>query len=377
MATNSSESAAAGRLALLLSYLESDPANPALLSEAAEAAFAARDIEQSATLLERRAAAAPLSERELALKGLIAIHTQRFDESASIFLQLHEQAPADPSIRFNLAWSQAMLKEFEQALSLLGEATADALPQAAMLEIQLLHELGRFEEAEARAHTLIERHPEHEGLMAAVSVLALDLEDTELAARSAARAGAHPDALTTLGSLALADDRDAEARQFFERALETNISSPRAWVGKGLTELVAGDHAQAAEHIEHGAHLFNGHIGSWVAAGWAHLLARNMTAARRCFEHALSLDPSFAETQGSLAVIAAVEGDAETAKRLTEVALRLDRQSFAAALAQSLLMEAKGRPEVARHIIERALNTPIDRHGRTIAQSLARRGLFA
>jgi tetratricopeptide (TPR) repeat protein len=377
MATNSSESTAAARLARLLSYLESDPANPTLLSEAAEAAFAVRDVEQSASLLDRRSAVAPLTQQELALKGLIAMHGQRFDEAASIFTQLLEQSPADPSLRFNLAWSRAMLKEFEQALAVLDEATSDALPQAAMLEVQILHELGRLEDAETRARSLIDRHPEHEGLMAAVSVLALDLEDTELAARSASRGGAHPDALTTLGSLALADDRDAEARQFFERALETNTSSPRAWVGKGLTELAAGEHAQAAEHLEHGARLFNGHIGSWIAAGWAHLMARNMTAARRCFEEALSLDPSFAETQGSLAVIAAMEGDAENARRLTEVALRLDRQSFAGALAQSLLLQAKGQPEMARRIVERALNTPIDRHGRTIARSLAKRGHFA
>lgn len=377
MATNSSESTAAARLARLLSYLESDPANPTLLSEAAEAAFAVRDVEQSGSLLDRRSAVAPLTQQELALKGLIAMHGQRFDAAASIFTQLLEQSAADPSLRFNLAWSRAMLKEFEQALAVLDEATSDALPQAAMLEVQILHELGRFEDAETRARSLIDRHPEHEGLMAAVSVLALDLEDPELAARCASHGGAHPDALTTLGSLALADDRDAEARQFFERALETNTSSPRAWVGKGLTELAAGEHAQAAEHLEHGARLFNGHIGSWIAAGWAHLMARNMTAARRCFEEALSLDASFAETQGSLAVMAVMEGDAEDAKRLTDVALRLDRQSFAGALAQSLLLEAKGQPEMARRIVERALNTPIDRHGRTIVQSLTKRGHFA
>lgn len=377
MATKSSDSAEAVRLARLLSYLESDPANAALLSDAADAAYAARDIECSASLLERLAAVAPLSARDSALKGLIAMRAQRFEEAASVFQELHETGPADPSLRFNLAWSRAMLKDFEPSLALLDEATTSALPQAAMLEVQLLHELGRFEEAEAAARAHVGRHPDHEGLLAAVSVLALDIEDTELAADCAARAGAHPDALTTLGTLALGEDRDADAQALFDRALETNTSSPRAWVGKGLAELASGDHARAAEHIEHGARLFDDHIGSWIAAGWAYLVAGNVPEARRCFQRALSLDPNFGESQGSLAVIALMEGDIQTAERLTEIALRLDRQSFAAALAKSLLLEARGQPEVARKVIERALNTPIGPQGRTIAQSLAKRGLFA
>lgn len=377
MATNSSESAQTVRLARLLSYLESDPTNAALLSDAADAAYATRDIERSASLLDRLSAVAPLSGRDLALKGLIAMRAQRFDEAASVFQRLHETDPADPSLRFNLAWSRAMLKDFEPSLALLDEATTSALPQGAMLEVQLLHELARFEDAEAAARTHIGRHPDHEGLMAAVSVLALDIEDIELAADCAARAGAHPDALTTLGTLALGEDRDADAHALFDRALDANTSSPRAWVGKGLAELAGGDHAQAAADIEHGARLFDGHIGSWIAAGWAYLVAGDIPQARRCFQHALSLDPNFGESQGSLAVVAVMDGDMQTAERLTEIALRLDRQSFAGALAKSLLLKARGQPEVARKIIERALNTPIDPNGRTIAQSLARRGLFA
>ena len=377
MATKSSDSAETTRLARLLSYLDSDPTNAALLSDAADAAYAARDIESSASLLDRLSAVAPLSARDMALKGLIAMRAQRFDEAASVFQQLHETDPADPSLRFNLAWSRAMLKDFEPSLALLDEATTSALPQAAMLEVQVLHELGRFDEAEVVARAHIIRHPDHEGLMAAVSVLALDIEDTELAGHCVARAGSHPDALTTLGTLALGEDRDADAHALFNRALDTNASSPRAWVGKGLAELAAGDHAQAAAHIEHGARLFDSHIGSWIAAGWAYLVAGDIAEARRCFQRALSLDPNFGESQGSLAVIAVMEGDVQTAQRLTEIALRLDRQSFAGALAKSLLLQAQGQPEVAREIIERALNTPIDPNGRTIAQSLVRRGLFA
>src|SRR3712207_5995596 len=115
--------------------------------------------------------------------------------------------------------------------ALLDDAAAAALPNAAMLEVQLLHEIGDLEEAGRRARAYLELHPEHPGLLAAVSVLALDMDDVELAARCAAKAGSHPDALGTLGTLALADERAGDALEMFERALAGNPNSPRALVG--------------------------------------------------------------------------------------------------------------------------------------------------
>src|SRR5204863_857679 len=109
----------------------------------------------------------------------------------------------DAALRFNLAWSRAMLKNATGALDLLDNATTEALPQAAMLQVQLLHDQGAFEEAETSARKHIARHPRHAGLMAAVSVLAIDIEDTSLALDCAWRAGDHPDALASLGTLAL------------------------------------------------------------------------------------------------------------------------------------------------------------------------------
>jgi tetratricopeptide (TPR) repeat protein len=372
-----SNSAPPGRLARLLEYLTSDPTNLSLLSDAAEAALQERQPEAALDLLQRHAALSPLGGKETNVAGLAALQVGKYEDAADHFTNLIDAHPSDPSIRFNLAWSLAMLKRFEEALALLDDAAARALPQAAMLQVQLMHELGQFDEAAERARAYVTLFPDHPGLLAAVSVLALDVEDMALAQACASKAGDHPDALTTLGTLALGDARDDDAAVMFERALVKNKESPRAWVGKGLVELTRGAHGEAAQHIEHGAELFDSHIGSWIAAGWAHLLNKNIMAARAAFERALALDHNFAESHGSLAVIAILEGKPEDAKRLTQTALRLDKQSFAAALAQSLLLEAAGKPDVARRIIERALNAPIDAAGSTIAQALTKRALFA
>jgi tetratricopeptide (TPR) repeat protein len=375
--TDDSNNIGEGRLERLLEYLARDADNVSLLREAVEAAMAERQPQTAADLLSRLAALSPLNEHETHLGGLAALQLGDYETASAQFGLLLERHPEDPSLRFNQAWSWAMMKRFEDALGLLDDSITAAVPQAAMLQVQLMHELADFDGALERAKAHVSHHPDHPGLMAVVSVLAIDCEDMALAETCARKGGDHPDALTTLGTLALGDARDRDAAVMFDRALGANPNAPRAWVGKGLTELTAGAYADAASHIRKGAELFDSHIGSWIAAGWANLLANDIEGARDCFERAFSLDHNFGESHGSLAVIAIVEGRASDAERLTETALRLDRQSFSAALARSLLLQAQGKPELAQKIIERALHTPIDAGGATIAQAIAKRALLA
>jgi tetratricopeptide (TPR) repeat protein len=370
------EPAPGSRLERLMTYLAADPRNLTLLGDAAETALSERRADIARDLLERYASIAPLPPKETNLLGMAALDLEDYASASAAFSALHQQSPADPALRFNLAWARAMAKDFDGALNALDEATVKALPQAAMLEIQLLHDRGAFDEAAERARAHVRTHPDHRGLLAAVSVLAMDVDDPTLAAECARRAGDHPDALTTLATLALGEDRDSDALTLFNQALERRDRSPRAWVGKGLAELAAGDHEQAARDIRHGAEMFERHIGSWIAAGWAAIVAGDIEAGRACFDTALELDHNFAETHGSLAVVSVMQGDVESARRLTQTALRLDRGSFSAALASALLAQSDGRPEVAQRVVQSALHTPVDASGRTIAQALLRRGLL-
>lgn len=373
---NGSNNDVPDRLARLTGYLASDPNNLSLLLDASEAALSERRPGLAVELMERYGALAALEGRALNVASLAALQTGAHAKAADGFAILLETEPHSPALRFNRAWALAMDRHFEEALTLLDEDSARSLAQAAMLRVQIMHQLGHVDEAAEAARAYILVHPEHEGLMAATSVLAIDIEDLELADNCAKKAGGHPDALTTLGILALGRAADSEAADMFERALAIQGQSPRAWVGKGLAELIAGTHAEAAKHIERGAEMFGDHIGSWIAAGWAHLLSNDINNARRAFERALLIDDNFAESHGSLAVIAALEGRSSEAERLVEVALRLDKQSFAAVFARTLLLQAQGKAELARAIFERALNTPIDASGATIAQALAKRALF-
>jgi tetratricopeptide (TPR) repeat protein len=309
------------------------------------------------------------------LLGVASLELADYASAASAFAHLLAANPDDVALRFNFAWAKAMLKQFDEALETLDEATVQALPQAAMLQIQLMHERGLFDEAATLARAHIERHPHYEGLLAAVSVLALDVEDADLAADCAKRGGDHPDALTTLGTLALGEDRTEEALALFNRVLARREHAPRAWVGKGLAELSSGDSEAAAHDIERGAELFGEHIGSWIAAGWANVIKGDIARGREMFAKALSLDHNFSESHGSLAVVDILEGRVDEARHSAQLAMRLDRQSFSGALANALLLQSDGKPEIASRIIERAMHTPVDASGRTIAMALARQGL--
>jgi tetratricopeptide (TPR) repeat protein len=371
----STETSAGSRLATLLALLESDAENVALLSDAAEVAIAERKPEIARALLERHEAIQPLSPSQINLLGLAAMQAKDFEDAAKKFRSLAEAGVDDPAVRFNLAWSLAMLKDFPGAAELLGEEVTAGLPEAAMLRVQLLHQQELLDEAASEARTLIGLHPDHEGLLAAVSVLALDIDDEALALTCASKAGDHPDAMSTLGMLALGDDRATEARDMFDRVLATSEAKPRAWVGRGLSKLLTGEAAAAPQDIDRGAEMFGDHLGSWIAAGWAHVINHDFSTARARFETALEIDPTFAETHGSLAVMDLLENDVSNAQARCETALRLDPACYSGALAKSLLAARSGNEDTARRIFELALNTPIGEGNRTIAQSLTRLGL--
>lgn len=375
MASNINDAEA--RLARLLGYLEHDPRNASLLRDAAQAAMSARAFDQAEALLARLAELGALAPSDQDLAARLAIAQGNSGKAIAILSPLMEAHGQDPSLRFNLAWAFGMEERFDEALALLDASTIAASAPAAMLEVQVLHASGRYEEALKAAKANVERYPEHPGLLAAASTIAIDAEDMNFARACAVGAQGHPDAETTLGTLALADDSPESARAHFETALTRAPNSPRALVGRGLTALLAGDHKGASRDIERGAELFKDHIGSWIAAGWARLIAGDTHAARQHFEHALAIDPSFSESQGSLAVIAAMEGNVMEARKLGAIALRLDRNSFSGAFANALIIASEGDSERAHAIIERALNTPIEPGGKTIAHSLARYGLFA
>jgi tetratricopeptide (TPR) repeat protein len=355
-------------LTRLLGYLESDPRNPELLSDAVDAALSNGDLDQAEALNARLAELRPEDDGAAYHVGLIAMRRGNFATAARAMAALRQHMDT-PAVRFNLAWSKAMLGEKAEALELLDAETVDAIAAAAMLRVQIIHENGEFDEAYALAKQMLTVHPDDQGLLAAVATLATDMEDMALAKQCAEAAGDHPEGLAVSALIEMEAGRFGDARQLYDRALAVRDHNPRAWIGRGLTALLDRDPAEAARDIDRGAQQFGDHIGSWIAAGWAHCLAGDRDAARQRFEHALAIDPNFAESHGSLAAIDVLTGDTASAKRRVVTALKLDRDCFSAALAQMLL--SNGDPEAAKAIVDRAMTAPLNDQGMTIASYMA------
>ena len=356
----------------LSGYLAGDADNPNLLADCAEAALQAGLLDEASALYTRLDAIEPLAGALANQAGIAAMRAGDQPRAQALFARCLETANEQHGVEFNLAWSLALDKQFEASAALLTEEMTQSLPQAAMLSLQIDHELGHFEQAEEKLARFTAFHPDYPPLQAAASVLAMDIDDPALARKLAEQGGDHPDALTTLGTLDLGDRNLAAARRQFEQALATRSFTPRAEVGLGLVELAAGDAVAAAARLDKGAEQFGDHLGSWLAAGWAHFIAGDMDQARRRFETALAHDDTFGEAQGSLAVIELLQGEMESAKRRLDIARRLDRDAFSAALAAILWEQAEGRSENARKIFEKVASQPILPNGSTLMDELVK-----
>ncbi|MEK6540962.1 MAG: hypothetical protein AABZ45_02445 [Pseudomonadota bacterium] len=356
------------KLDALLGFVESDPDNQFLLADAAQAALDCREDEMAAQLVARLVDLAPDAFSTIYCGAMLAMRSRDFAYAADGFARLM-QSDDSPALRFNRSWSLAMIGDKDSAAQLLDDATVAALPAAAMLRLQLMHEAGDFNGAVDFAKAMLPTHGENAGFAAAVSVLALDVEDLELARECAVRGGRHPDALATCAMLALWESNPEGAMADFDAAIAIRQHHPRAWIGRGLARLARHDSEGAAADLDHGAAQFGDHIGSWLAAGWAHFTAGHNDESRERFERALRIDDNFAESHGSLAVLDAIAGDSKAARRRVAIAMRLDRQCFSATLATTLLMHDD--PESARMIVEQALTAPINKSGQTIAGYMA------
>jgi Tfp pilus assembly protein PilF len=202
-------------------------------------------------------------------------------------------------------------------------------------------------------------------------VLAIDLENPEVARDLALRAGDQPGAHATLGLLSLDGAEIETAEGQFDRALQQKPDLARAWIGKGLVAMARNTPQEALKPLQRGAEIFGDHLGSWIALGWAELLSGDQAGAERTFHHALDLDRNFAESHGSLAVIEALKGNFDTARRGVETAMRLDSSSFAAVFASVLIASAQGKEDAAQRIFDRALDTPIQADGPSLRDMIS------
>jgi Tfp pilus assembly protein PilF len=362
------------RVDRLLGYLDADPENLQLIADTAEAAMEAHRYEAVEALVERHTELQSPPAALFNLAGLAAMRSARFEAAETQFSRALQSAPDDAAVRYNLAWAKAARQDWSGASELLDRAVADAVPAAAVLKVQMLHQLGRIDDALAWGKVFSDVYPGDDLLMGALSAVAMDAEDMALAADYAKRAGDAPEGLATLGMIGLDEAHLEQSTRLFDQALAGNPQCIRAQLGQGLVSLALARHADAAEKLDRVAAFYGDHLGSWIAAGWAYFSAGDLVRARQRFETAMAIDATFAEAQGAIAVLDAVDSQLDSARRRAQAALRLDRQCFSAALAMSLVLDATGQPTAAERLRLAALRTPVGPSGQSISDMMVTLG---
>lgn len=366
------QTAEAARFERLESYLASDPENPRLLADAADAAFQAGRIADAVSLIDRYSAVSAPPPSLINILGLCALSDGRYEDAARIFEALLREAPGDPGLSFNLAWSKDRLGDYPGVLELLGEDVST--PQAAALRVRALHHHERLVEA-LQMGDVWEGRSDEPDLWAALASAALDADDLQRAERWAPRGGTTAEGKAALGVLAIADGRNDEASALFESAVKERPDSARGLLGLGAVLLADNRLGEAAIRFDEAAGVFGDHLGSWIAAGWAWMLAGESSLARERFERVIALDDGFSEAHGGLALLDLRAGDLEAAARRAEIAVRLDRESLGGRLVQSLLLQHTGKAEAASRIIDVAMKAPMGPRGETLAEMLAKRAV--
>lgn len=351
---SSVESARAARLSR---YLSEDPANPALLAEACDAALACGMQEEAAAHVATAEALGLDPAAWARRRAHLCIVQRRLDEAALLLLRLVAAQGEHPALVHDLAFVRLLQGQPQECRRLLapwvdGQAAdaaaiaPDALEALQVLWLRASHRLHLLEEAWGWLQQQLARarlQPAARGVASLIAVDfdrfadALALADAALAARPL-----QVEALVARASVALAQRDTSQAARLLELALQCNPDDGRTWSALGLCSLQSHDLPLAQARLERALRGVPTHIGTWHALGWARLLQQDLAGALAAFQRALDLDRNFAESHGAVGLVLALAGDRAQAGRHLELAQRLDPANVTGRYARAVLAGEAG-----------------------------------
>lgn len=347
-----------------LTFLESDPNNLQLISEAAELAQSLGRFEEAITLCERGLSLDVHAQRLNSIKALSLLASGNIDEALALFENLNQVEPANPVIRYNLAYCLALKQAASEALNLLDDAIEHyaTLPQMVHLQIRMLYDIEELEQAIDVAKQVLEINQADGKVHELLSSLYVDNNDFASAETHAALAlQTNPNlalAHTSMGTAALSKQDDLRALQHFEQALELSQKNGRAWLGKAMTFMMQNKLQEAEQSFNTAIEHIPYHLGTYQALAWCYISQGNLQKAEHTVKQALEIDDTFSENHGTLAVLAVMQGQLSLAQTEAQIALRLDKSSFSGNYARALIAQANGNADEANKIIDAILDSP-------------------
>ncbi len=348
------------RLKRLLGFLERDPRNLQLVSDAAETALAAGDAVQAKQLIQRGLELAG-GDNTGARFGFGNLLLAAHDYPAARALFDEMTAVMDhPAVRYNLAYAQfaeGMAVEALETLRQIPESQRTELPQYDLLLGKSLYYSLHYEMALEPLDRYLQKAPDDREGLALKAMVLFDAGQSVAAAALAKRVlGAFPDDLLAhlvLGSIALHENDPVSARAHLQQVVTLQPENGRAWSGLAFTDLRETKLVDARDHFVTAVRYMPNHLGTWHGLAWTQLLLGDLEAARAAATSAMELDRTFSENHGTLAVILIMDGRLDDAEQAIKRGLRLNPQSAASLYARGLLLGARGDAESGKKLIER------------------------
>jgi tetratricopeptide (TPR) repeat protein len=372
--------AARARLARLESYLEADPANDTLLTDAFQTALRCAEWEKAkdhlASALRLQSGSLPwaLHEAEFFLAQ------QKYDEAAEVLAQL-AAIPSPPpgladAVLHNLAYIDFAQARYGDCVARLadrlegppGEAGQSVLPATDLppalptLWLRALHRAGELERAVRWSQAMASAGQLSPQLAGIASLAALDFGDlglaqqwSELAGQGSAGSQKTLEAWVTQASLSLAAQDAGGAQASAAAALQLNPRDGRAWSVMAFADLLGGQAQKARVHFAQALEAMPEHIGTWHGQAWNDLVLKDLDAAQRSFETALALDRNFAESHGGLAVVLALKKHSTEARKHIELAQRLDPSNLSGRYAQAVMSGEASDTQAFQKLVHRLL----------------------
>ncbi len=372
------ETTSPSRLDALLSYLRLDPGNRVLLKDALQESMRSERWEAARELASVDAAGAPYDAEILELVSAIWLHEGRVDEALKSLRRARELGMDSAGNSYGIALALFMQGEHAAALRELDGCHAQgAAPMSDLLRARCHHHLGEIDLAMASCMAQLAVTPgnaEASGLLALLMQRCGRHEEArDTAAAVLLEAPRQLEAQLTIASIHSAAGELEQARLAFAELLEMHSSCGLGWLGLSLVEVRAGHVDAALASVEHATRYLRGHIGTWHVLGWIHILRGDGAAAERAFEPARLINRSFAETEGGLAVAAALQGREIEAGELSRRALRLNPMCVSAQYAKFLILRATGRMAESESLIDEILAHPIEGDHLPMRDIVARR----
>jgi tetratricopeptide (TPR) repeat protein len=352
-------------------YLDEDPENGALLSDAFRAALTCSDWERATEYLRRGQVLVELP-LQWALHEAELLMAQELWAQAKACLELLEDRK-DTSAGFRLAVACNLGFVFFQEgdfagcvkhlTSLLEDgATALVEPATQQLWLRALHRTGELDRALRWARG-VESHGGLSPQAASVaSLIAFDASDianavrwSDLAIGKQSEVDLPLEALVARASLSLAINNAAECYRYAQDALRIKPSDGRAWSVLAFAQMLSGQIEAARHSFAKAVHAMPRHIGTWHGLAWAQIQLGDLNAALTSFQSALALDRNFAESYGGIAVVLAMQNKATPAREYIEIADRLDKTNVSGRYALSILSGDAQDAQALQRLAQRLL----------------------